>query len=172
MVDISTAWDQVVSALAEEFPDFHVEAGEDASRDTLKLPAILVDLTELEPHAEGNNSTDQWPCLVHFRAQVVFGFRATQARRAVARAAGALAAFVHQDRLGVQWGGGMVIDCGPDQYSPRADNVEIWGVEWVHETDLGPRFETEDGEIPTEPLFSYLPDTGPDHVEDYQEVDP
>ena len=110
-VDVSTAWDQVVAEIAEQFPDFDVQAGEDADRERLKLPAILVDLTELEPEPEGDATTGEWPCRVHFRAQVIYSFRQEKRRRTLARAGGALAAFVHANRFGVvapeglAWGG-------------------------------------------------------------------
>ena len=89
---------------------------------------------------------------MHFRAQVIYSFRQEKRRRTLARAGGALAAFVHANRFGVvapeglAWGGGIVIDAGPDEFSPRAAEVDVWAVEWVHRADIGDRFLLEEGE--------------------------
>lgn len=169
-VDVSQAWDVVISEIAGKFPGFKVQAGEDADRDKLEIPAILIDLTELEPASESDATTGEWACLVHFVARVVIGYRTPQVRRTVARAAGALAAFVHGNRLGTAWGGGVVIAAGPDEFSPRADQVDIWSIEWVHQADLGDRIEVEDGDVPSEVFVSWVPEIGEAHVDDYDEI--
>lgn len=169
-VDVAEAWDTVIGTLAEAFRGFSVEAGADADRQQLKLPAILVDLTELEPDPEADATTGEWPCLVHFRAYVIYGYRKDNVRRAVAKAAGALAATVHSNRLGVRWGGGIVIDTGPDDFSSPAGQVEVWAVEWVHRADIGDRFILEEGPAVAEVYLSWAPDIGEDHRDDYEEV--
>jgi len=169
-VDLTRAWDQVIATIAAQFPGFNVEAGEDADRERLVIPAILVDLVELEPEPDQDPETGELPVLVHFEARVILGFRTVKVRRAVASAAGALAAFLHDNRLGVKWGAGVVLSCAPDEFAPQAEKVDVWSVEWVHRAHIGDAIELEEGDLPTEVYLSWAPEIGTDHEDDYQEV--
>ncbi|WP_171178654.1 hypothetical protein [Ruegeria sp. HKCCD8929] len=170
-IDLGAALDTVVATIAAEFDTFKTVVAEDESRNELKVPAIIVQLSELEPAPDNDAHTGQFPCLVRLEARVLLGHRTPKVRREVVKAAGALAAFLHNNRLGVTWGAAMIVAVEPDEFAPQADQVDIWRVEWAHEADIGPSYFVNEGTTPTQVLTSWAPEIGPDHVDGYKPED-
>lgn len=166
-IDLGAALDTIVAAIAAEFDTFKTVAAEDESRSELKVPAIIVQLSELEPLPDNDAHTGQFPCLVRLEARVILGHRTPKVRREVVKAAGALAAFLHNNRLGVPWGAAAIVAVEPDEFAPQADQVDIWRVEWAHEVDIGPSYFVDDSTTPTQVLTSWVPDIGPAHEAAY-----
>ena len=166
-LDLGAALDTVVATLAAAFPTFKTVAAEDETRKTLEVPAIIVQMSELEPDPDKDPHTGQFPCLVRIEARIVLGYRTPKVRREVLKAAGALAAAVHSNRLGVAWGAAAVLAVEPDEFAPQADQYDVWRVEWAHAADIGPSFFIDDGVTPTQLLTSWSPDIGPAHEQDY-----
>jgi hypothetical protein len=166
-IDLGLALDTIVAQLGAAFATFKTVAAEDEARTKLAVPAIIVQISELEPDLEKDAHTGQFPCLVRLEARVVMGHRTPKVRREVAKAAGAIAAFVHNNRLGVAWGGATVLSVEPDEFAPQADNFDIWRIEWAHSADIGQSYFVDDGVTPREILSSWAPDIGPDNEGEY-----
>lgn len=166
-IDLGLALDTVVAQLAAEFDTFKTVAAEDEARTKLAVPAIIVQISELEPDPDKDAHAGQFPCLIRIEARVIMGHRTPKVRREVVKAAGAIAAFVHNSRLGVGWGGATVLAVEPDEFAPQADQFDIWRVEWAHSADIGSSYFVDEGVTPTEVLTSWSPDVGPDHEGDY-----
>ncbi|WP_300067721.1 hypothetical protein [uncultured Ruegeria sp.] len=167
-IDLGQALDTVVAELAAKFPAFKTVATEDKNRDRLEVPAILVQISELEPLPDADPLTGQFPCLVRFEARVIMGHRTPKVRREVLKASGALATFIHSNRLGVLWGAATVLSVEPDEFAPKADQFDIWMVEWAHETCFGESYFVDEGVTPTEVLTSWAPDIGTDNEGKYK----
>lgn len=167
-IDLGVALDKVIATLATQFKTFKTVAAEDEDRQKLPVPAIIVQMSELEPDPDRDPHTGQLPCLVRLEARIIMGHRTPKARREVIKAAGAVAAFVHSNRLGVPWGAAMVIAVDPDEFAPQADKFDIWRVEWVHAADIGASYFVDEGVTPSQVLTSRFPDTGPDHEASYE----
>lgn len=159
-IDLGAALDIVIATLAAEFSTFKTVAAEDEGRSALAVPAIIVQLSELEPDPDKDPHTGQFPCMVRIEARIVMGHRTPKVRREVVKAAAALASFVHSNRLGVPWGAAQVIAVDPDEFAPQAENFDIWHVEWVHRADIGPSYFVDEGVTPIELLTSWSPNTG------------
>jgi hypothetical protein len=168
-IDLGAALDTVIATLAAEFNTFKTVAAEDEDRKTLPVPAIIVQISELEPAPDKDPHTGQFPCLVRLEARIIMGHRTPQIRREVAKAAGAVAAFVHSNRLGVAWGAATVIAVDPDAFAPQADNFDIWRVEWVHAADIGASYFVDEGVTPSQVLTSWSPEIGPANEVGYGE---
>ncbi len=166
-LDLGAALDTVIAMLAAEFDSFKTVAAEDEARKALAVPALIVQISELEPDPDKDPHTGQFPCLIRLEARIVMGHRTPGVRREVLRAAGAVAAFVHSNRLGVAWGAATVIAVDPDEFAPQADSFDIWRVEWVHAADLGTSYFVDDGVTPARVLTSWSPDIGLAHEADY-----
>lgn len=166
-IDLGDALDTIVETLKDEFGTFKTVAAEDENRKKLSVPAIIVQLSELEPDPDKDAHTGQFPCIVRVEARIVMGHRTPKVRREVIKAAGAVAAFVHNSRLGVAWRAAKVLAVEPDEFAPQADQFDIWRVEWAHSADIGPSYFVDDGVTPTELLTSWAPEIGPDHEGDY-----
>lgn len=168
-IDLVAALDTVIDTLAAEFTTFKTVAAEDEDRKKLAVPAIIVQMSELEPDPDKDPHTGQFPCLVRLEARIVMGHRTPKVRREVVKAAGAVAAFVHSNRLGVAWGAATVIAVDPDEFAPQADSFDIWRVEWVHAADIGASYFVDEGVTPSQVLTSWSPDIGPANEGDYVE---
>ncbi len=166
-IDLGAALDKIVETLGAEFNTFKTVAAEDENRKKLEVPAIIVQLSELEPDPDQDAHTGQFPCMVRVEARIVMGHRTPKVRREVIKAAGAIAAFVHNSRLGVAWGAAKVLAVEPDEFAPQADKFDIWRIEWAHSADIGASYFVDDGATPTEILTSWSPDIGPAHEGDY-----
>ncbi|MEY8099041.1 hypothetical protein AB9F29_16690 [Falsihalocynthiibacter sp. S25ZX9] len=166
-IDLGDALDIVVASLAAQFPTFKTVAAEDESRSELKVPALIVQMSEIEPSPDTDVHTGQLPCFVRFEARIVLGNRTAKVRREVVKAAGAIATFIHSNRLGVEWGPAVIGAIEPDEFSPIANKFDVWRIEWVHEANLGDSYFVDDGVTPTELLISFAPEIGPDHEGDY-----
>ncbi len=166
-IDLGAALDTVIATLQSQFNDFKTVAAEDENRRKLEVPAIIVQMSELEPDLDMDPHTGQFPCLVRFEARVVLGHRTPKVRREVIRAAGALAAFIHNNRLGVPWGAARILSVEPDEFEPKADQFDIWRLEWVHSADIGDSYFVDEGATPNQVLTAWSPDIGPDHEGGY-----
>ncbi|GHE88297.1 hypothetical protein GCM10016455_05540 [Aliiroseovarius zhejiangensis] len=171
-IDVAAAWDQVIAAISAAFPAFNVQAGEDPSEDAIATPAILVDLVEIEPTEERDPTTGEIAALMRFEARVLRSYREPRARRVVASDAAALAAFLHNERLGVRWGAAQVFTVAPDEFNPRADQYRAWLVEWAHLANIGDQVDQGDGQAASEVLSSFAPDIGSGNEDDYDTVAP
>lgn len=166
-IDLGAALDAVVASIATGFPAIRAVVAEDENRKELTLPAIIVQMSEIEPDLDNDAQTGQFPCLVHMEARIVLGHRTPTVRREVCKAAGALAAHIHKSRLGVSWGGATIIAVEPDEFAPMAEQFDIWRIEWVHSADIGPSYFVDDGVTPTTVMTSWDPKIGPDHEHEY-----
>lgn len=167
-IDLGVALDTVVSKLAAQFPTIKTVAAEDESRRELPVPALIVQFSEIEPDPDADPHTGQFPCRLRVEARIVLGHRTPKVRREVIKAAGAIASFVHSNRLGVKWGAAVVIAVEPDEFAPLADTFDIWRIEWAHTLDLGESYFIDDGVTPTIVLTSWSPEVGGQHEADYQ----
>ena len=159
-IDLDVALDTVVSQLAVQFPTIKTVAAEDEGRKELPVPALIVQFSEIEPDPDADPHTGQFPCRLRVEARIVLGHRTPRVRREVIKAAGAIASFVHSNRLGVKWGAAVVIAVEPDEFAPLAETFDIWRVEWAHTLNLGESYFVDDGVTPTIVLTSWSPEIG------------
>lgn len=171
-VDLDAALAGIRAVFATRFEGVNVAIAEDADDDELPVPALVLQIAEIEPDPEGDPLTGQFPCLVRVQARIVLGARTPSVRMQTLKLAGAVAAQVHAERFGVQWGGAKVIAVEPDEFAPAAARFDVWLVEWIHRARLGDEFELPVEFLPTEVLVSHAPDIGIPHEPDYEEVAP
>lgn len=159
-LDLALALDAIVASLAAQFDTFKTVAAEDEARGNLKLPAIIVQMSEIEPELDRDPETGQFPGLVRVEVRIVMGKRTPQVRRQSINAAAAVAAFAHKERFGVLWGPASIAAVEPDEFSPVADQFDVWRVEWGHSADFGTSYFVDEGETPTMVLASFVPEIG------------
>ncbi|RYH04126.1 hypothetical protein EU805_01780 [Salipiger sp. IMCC34102] len=171
-VDLDAALEAVRAGFAERFPGVNVVIAEDAEDDELPVPALVCQISEIEPDPDGDPLTGQFPCLVRVQARIVLGRRTPAVRMQTLKLAGAVAAQVHAERFGVKWGAATVIAVEPDEFAPAAARFDVWLVEWVHAARLGDAFELPPEFLPSEVLVSHAPRVGIPHEADYEEAQP
>ena len=134
--DLSALHEQIGQSLKAAFPVFKVVEfyREEEDREPLlngELPALLLELSEMEPNIDNDPGTEQFPMIARFEARVVIGFRTPQAKVEVRKLAGAVAAFIHKHGRFYGPGGAAVVDgIVSDDFSPGLDRYEVWRVEF------------------------------------------
>lgn len=170
-IDLSTLHQAILNAIAAQFPSVNTVEDYRDDRRSLPLPAILVELSDLEADPESDPGTEQLAVTARFEARVIIGFRTANAEREIRKLAGSLAAFVHQQRWGQPVEGAQVLTVTPDTFDPDLDQYVVWRVEWQQVIYLGQSVWTNDGEIPETVLFSYEPETGVPNEDKYIVLD-
>lgn len=159
-IDINALHQSIVDAIAAEFPALATVEDHDEARQQLSLPAVLIELTALEPAPDIDPGTEQLAVLARYDAHVIIGFKTTKAKREIRRLTAALAAFIHGQRWGKPVGPAEIVDIVPDDFSPALDRYECWLITWQQAVHLGASVWTNDGEIPTVVLASFVPEIG------------
>jgi hypothetical protein len=156
-------------AIVGAFPGFvTVEFYRDDEDEVIATPACLLEMTEAEPAPVMDSGTGQWCAVLRFEARVIMGHRTAATSLEIRKAATALATFLHQRRFpGVYADPCEVIACEADNFTPTRPNLKVWRVEFVVPAMLGASAWDNDGTIPTDPLYSWVPRIGIPHVDEY-----
>lgn len=173
-IDLDALHDAVVAAISSGMPTVaSVQAYPDTS-EPLPLPAVLVDLEDMEAAPDVDPGTEQLAVRVRWRARLILGFRTADVQRQVRKGAAQLAHLVHLNRWGKPVEPARVTLVGPDPFDPALDQYEVWVVEWEQIVHLGASvWECPEGaSVPETVYLGIEPKTGPDHVEDYWQIAP
>lgn len=175
--DLAELHTAIGAKLAEAFPSFQVvefyrEENERAPLKEAQLPALLLEMTELEPYPEGDPGTEQLAVTARFEARVVINFRTAQAKVEVRKLAGAVAAFMHKNRHfhGVKGCPVTVDSIVSDDFYPELDRFEVWRVDFSCIAWIGETVWTNDGTTPAQPVYSWVPKIGTGNENEYQDV--
>lgn len=174
VLDLNQLHQQILDRLGAQFPLLTVEDYRDdfaAGRSDLVLPALIVELEDLEAAPEEDPGTQQLAMVARFSATLVMGFRTVSVKREIRKLAGAVAVFVHKQRWGMPVGPAQVLAAVPDASDPALDNVEVWRVEWQQILALGESVWANDGQVPLQVLYSIVPEIGIPFEGEYDPVD-
>lgn len=170
-IDLSAVHQSIIDAIAAAFPAVATVEDYRDDRNGLPLPAIMVELVDMEAAPDDDPGTEQLAMRTRFEARVIIGFRTANAEREIRKLAGALGAFVHQNRFGQPIEPAEVLTITPDDFDPDLDQYVVWRVEWQQIVHLGATVWTNDGEIPTTVLFSYVPEIGLENETEYEPLE-
>jgi len=169
-IDIGALHQAILDAIAAQFPDLATVEDYPEDRQTLVLPACIVELDELEGAPEEDPGTDQLAMRARWVARIVIGFRTPAAQREIRSLAAALATFVRLQRWGQPVGEARVEACAPDEFAPEAEQFVVWSVTWSQIVHLGQTIWTNDGAIPSDVLASWAPEIGTEHPDTYTQL--
>lgn len=180
VVSVGGYQDAIVAAIKASFPDFVVVEfdREETDRDPLEaadLPAILLDLSEFEHAHDDERNDGRLAMHARIEAHIIIGYRTAKAKTAARAAAGTLAAWMRLRRfIGTDcWTEpAQVIGAYRDEFRPGMDRFVVWRVEWSQVVQLGESIYPEvPGKLGT-PVYSFAPDIGLGHEDDYSPVIP
>ena len=143
----------------------------------LPLPAILVDLYEIEPDPEADLGTGQLGVQLMMQLWVVVAGTERGAPLTVRKLALNAGAIIHDGRsFNSPVGTAKVTDIiGMPQLRDESNRQYIiWSVEWQHATVISPEFDDLCDDPPVDAdqidsvLWGTVPDVGPDHKDDYE----
>ncbi|QPB08622.1 hypothetical protein KB681_gp09 [Burkholderia phage Mica] len=176
-VDLDALHDAIVADIKAQFPDlqtveFYRTEERKGGLEGLPLPAVILNLSEFEPDMEIDPGTQQLAVHARFEAEIIFGFRTPNVKRAIRKFSAAFAAWLRLRRWnGVRTGPAYVVSCGRSDFNPELDQYEVWCVEWTQPVHLGNTIWTNDGTVPTEVLAGWSPKIGTGHEADYDKVE-
>lgn len=191
-IDLDKLHQAIEADIRAQFPalvSVEFYRGEDLNdRKTLQVPACLLDLTEFEASNEDDPGTEQLAVMATFEAELVISFRTPNAKRAIRKLAGGMAAWLHNRRWTnldnptkkLPTGPAMVIGAYRDDFRSMMsgerdkplDQFEIWKVEWKQIIHLGAGVWNEVGITPSEVYLGFTPDIGVENIDKYIQVFP
>jgi hypothetical protein len=169
-IDLDTLHDAVVAAITAGMPTVASVEAYPEQRAALSLPAVLVDLEDMEGAPEADPGTEQLAMRTRWRARLILGFRTADVHRQVRKGAAQLAHLIHLNRWGQPVEPARVTLVGPDPFDPDLDQYEVWVVEWEQIVHLGASVWDCPGVVPETVYLGVAPETGPDHVSEYEQV--
>lgn len=193
-IDLTVLHDAIVADIAAAFPSFSTVQfyrgdGEDdgAERNSVPVPACILDMTEMEAQPDDDPGTEQIAVMASFEAELIITFRTPRPKHTIRLLAANLAAFLHKRRWTnpalpdkkLPTGPALVIGAYKDDFTGRGTGqnntdlpqFEIWRVEWQQLLHLGVGVWGDAGATPDEPVYSWVPEIGFGHEDDYKEFD-
>lgn len=189
-IDLAELHQAIETAIRDQFPalktvEFYREEDDRKPPAPEQLPACLLEMSEMEPEPDDDPGTDQLAVNARFEARLIISFREPRAKLEIRRLAAAFAAWLrlkrwpHPTKPGrtLPTGPAQVIAILPDDFGPELDRYEVWRVEWLQPIHLGKGTWNDEGVVPGaplygSPLYSWAPDIGFGHENDYQEAIP
>lgn len=169
-IDLDQLHDAILAKIKEQFPSLQTVEAYGADRKDLVVPAVLLELVDMEADPDSDPGTEQLAVVTKWAARVVFSFRQENLKREIRKLAGALSVLVHDNRWGQSVSPAKVTVIGPDAFDPAFDKFEVWAVEWDQQVDLGGNVWTGEGITPDRAMVGYSPDIGPSKEGEYTEL--
>lgn len=170
-LDLDQLHDAIKAGISAQFPALTSVEDYGAPRKSLQVPAVLIELVDMEVDPESDPGTEQLPAVSKWVARVVMSFRAENVHREIRKLAGALGVLVQQNRWGQRVSPAQVTYIGPDAFDPELDKFEVWAVEWDQQIDLGQSVWTGEGVTPERVMIGFAPDIGPGQEPEYTEIE-
>ena len=169
-LNLSALHDSILDAIRAQFPDLQTVEDYDADRKNLQVPAVLLELMDMEGAPDEDPGTGQLPVVTKWAARVVFAFHQGNVKREIRDLSAALGVLVHQNRWGQPVSPALVTVIGPDAFDPAFDKFEVWAVEWDQKVDLGANIWAGEGVTPQTVSIGFAPDIGPGNEANYSDV--
>lgn len=181
-IDLTKLHAAIAADIAAQFPafqtvQFYREEDERTPLTADQMPACLMQLSDMEPAGRADQpGTTQFAVDARFEARVIIGFRTPHAKVEIRKLAGALAVFISNRKWvdpddatkKLPTLSAEVTAVASDDFHEQLDRFEVWRVEWVHRIHLGATIYDGVGVIPGEVYYSWLPEIGAAHEDDYQ----
>ena len=170
-IDLDTLHQNIIDRVAEQFPSVVTVADYREDRQRLPLPAILIELDDIEAAPDEDPGTEQLAARTRWIARIIIGFRTANAEREIRKLAAALGAFIHMQRWGQPVEAAQVLTISPDTFDPSLDQYVVWAVEWQQVVHLGASVWKPDGELPEAVLYSHVPRIGIPYEPEYKPLE-
>lgn len=169
-LDLDQLHDAIKAKISAQFSALKTVEDYEAPRKSLQLPAVLIELVDMEGDPDSEPGTEQLAVVSKWVARIIMSFREDDVKRQLRKLAGALGVLVHQNRWGQSASPAQVTYIGPDSFDPEFDKFEVWAVEWDQQIDLGESVWTGEGITPERVMIGYVPEIGPGQEGDYDEL--
>lgn len=167
---IDTLYSSITAAIQAQFPELVTVEFDCEDRKGLRLPACLLEITEMENAPDDDNGTGQLPMECRFTAEIILGFKTPKVKREIRKLAAAMAVWLRMRRWpGVPCNAARVIGAYTDEFRPELDQFEVWRVEWSQVVHMGAE-DDGDGQAATDVRASWSPRIGAAHEAEYKPI--
>ncbi len=185
-LDLGVLLEAIVADIKARFPSMvNVQffADEPEERVELTVPAILLEVSEMEVDTDSDPGTEQLAVNLSFSAFVVIsGLQDGNTKLQIRQLAAALVSWLRmrhwrdpsnpgtdEEPNYLQSDPAMPVGAYRDDFSPELDRYEVWRVDWEQRVYLGHSvFDTTF--LPSKVWLGLDPDIGAEHREDYVQV--
>lgn len=169
-VNLTNLHTTIKSQIETQFTDISTVDSYIRPGEKIMTPAILFELTGIDPSNPSDIGTDQLVVILRFSAYVIFA-KETPGYLLLARVlSSSLMAFINKKRFGEQIMPAQIVNCEPDDFSPQLETYYAMRIDWTHEAVLGENVWDGSDIVPTEIYFSIVPYIGIPHKPDYVKV--
>ena len=178
-VDLEQLHEAIIFQLQAQFPqfkliEFYRDEEERRAPGTQQLPALFLELANIEIDEDGDKGTGQLPLLARFEARIIDSFAQKKAKIQVRKLATGLAYYIFKHKFftgikGKGVGASAVNAITEDAFYPELDRFEVWRVDFTTSIVVGENIWADDDKTPTL-VYSASPDIGLGHEDKYQEV--
>jgi len=168
-ITLDALQDAIEADIKAAFPDLATVEFDREDRTGLVLPAVLLDISELDADDDLERGTEQLAVSLRIEALVVIGAISTpRAKREGRKLAASLATWLHMRKWTDTANPGRklparaanVAGCYRDHFDQDLDEYIVWRVEWTQVAHLGESIWKNDGVIPTQVFTAFAPGIG------------
>ncbi|MCL2829419.1 MAG: hypothetical protein FWD77_01625 [Betaproteobacteria bacterium] len=127
----------IVNGLRQKIPETITVGAYPEIERSLKLPAVLVELSEIDPGEDPG--TGETALIAHFQARAIFDPAQKNAELLVRELAAQIAVAITHETWGVPVSVAQMLQIGEDAFKPELDGYLSWMVEWTHQFNIGPQ---------------------------------
>ena len=127
-------------------------------RRRVQLPAVLVELSEMEPGKDPG--TGETALVGRFQARAIVDPNLTAADMQVRELAARIAVAITHETWSLPIGSARLVQVGEDAFRPELDGYMVWVVEWTHEFHLGATVWPYPDETGLTVMLGLYPETG------------
>lgn len=145
----------------------------------VQTPAISLEMDQADYTQEDDVGTGQPPMLLQFAARVIVHSEdyatVSEAKAGIRSRAFALLQLIHLNTWGNRGGESRIIGVYPDEFSDDQPQWHVYRVEWSQLMYVGestPMDYLFEGDTPTDPMYGFEPETGPDNEDKYTDANP
>ncbi|AZC23227.1 hypothetical protein [Pseudomonas sessilinigenes] len=164
-LDLDQLYQAIEQQIREAIPGLFDVAVMPDKLGRMALPAVIVELNELEPGTDP--LTGETALEARFEARVMVGAEQPQSQRQALFIASQLAVLLRMQTWGQPVEAARFVRSGQDWTRPELDGYTIWTVEWTQGFYLGQEEWPWPNQPPGNLVFGFSPDIGPDHQGGY-----
>ncbi|PHH39774.1 hypothetical protein [Pseudomonas putida] len=151
--------------IQDHLPDLQIVASWPIIESSIPLPAVLVELAEMEPGIDPGTGETSLSC--KFEARVITDPIQPDHHQQAVFIVGQLAVLLRMQSWGVEVEPAEFVQAMPDWTKPELDGYTVWVVEWTQQIYLGEAQWPWPDQPPGTLLFGVEPDTGLANKEKY-----
>lgn len=135
-------------------------------------PACLLSIASLDvKNKNGSTATGQLSLTVLFEVRIILDRASTTFEQEMRRLVAEMSLWLHGNRFGITAPCARFLDAKPDQNTSQIIQFDPWVIQFQMPLHLGQSmWDDDEYQIPTTVMLGYEPDTGLDHITDYEEL--